>query len=420
VSLDGDIERARKDLQSMDFNTRSIDKVKSKKELEIEKKHSYGFRTLMGNNGRTGYAHFQTPKEDQTWLLLLQTSYGLKGFKKLMDEKVFDAKLHEKMDFIQFSAPNIAAGYNRIFSVGDNFIKIFNFKGDLINNVILDSGMPIKFDPVYYNNSLLIHGMETEMQCFDRDGELKWTYDTGCHGRKNPPTMLNDAIYHIKGTSDTIAVALNYNGKEIWSYDNVKDVESSPVVIGYGKDRKIIYGTQDGLIALNHKGKLKWRFKTEKPSEWMNRRPPTCTFKEDKLFYCMPERNKLYCVNPKKGKLLWETNIPMNEEEFDYPPSVLDNRLFMPGYGKVTAYEIQKKGLKKLWDVNVEEGQCTTPTIMYGGRVIMFKNFLKKATFSDDNKLSLVIDNESKPLDKSDVDIAALPMSIGIDKHLIA
>ena len=109
----------------------------------------------------------------------------------------------------------------------------------------------------------------------------------------------------------------------------------------------------------------------------------------------------------------------MNEEEFDYPPSVTEERLFMPGYGKITAYKIQKTGLDKLWDVEVGEGNCTTPAIAYGGYVIMFRHNPTKKSFNMDRKMILVFDKLDEGIEKMEYNISALPITIGVDKHLI-
>jgi outer membrane protein assembly factor BamB len=124
--------------------------------------------------------------------------------------------------------------------------------------------------PAVDGDKLYTFGITGMLSCFDvKDGKRLWHKDTlkefGAanlfFGASCSPLVVDDKVLvNVGGKGASVVAFDKNNGKTLWHSADDKASYSSPIVIGEGKKRQVIFLTQAGLIALNPQdGALIWQ-----------------------------------------------------------------------------------------------------------------------------------------------------------------
>jgi polyvinyl alcohol dehydrogenase (cytochrome) len=138
------------------------------------------------------------------------------------------------------------------------------------------------------------------------------------------PTQSYDG-YNRRATQRTQITPANAASLvEKWSFTSQGGVSSTPTV-----SDKMVYATSwDGLLyALDRKnGKLKWSFDTGG-----NSIQSSATLTPDGRVLFGDSEANVYCLDAKKGTLLWERNVEILPQDHIWgSPNVVNNRVFVP------------------------------------------------------------------------------------------
>jgi outer membrane protein assembly factor BamB len=125
--------------------------------------------------------------------------------------------------------------------------------------------------PAVDGGKLYTFGITGVLSCFDvKDGTRLWHKDTlkefGAtnllFGVSCSPLVVDDKVLvNVGGPKEASVVAFDKNtGKPLWHSQDDRASYASPILIGKGKDRQVIFLTQAGLISLRpDDGSLVWR-----------------------------------------------------------------------------------------------------------------------------------------------------------------
>ncbi len=196
-----------------------------------------------------------------------------------------------------------------------------------------------------------------------KTGKVLWKYYTGLTGI-SAPVLRGLNLYFA--SADKIYCLNVKTGENIWTYSTqIKPAEftvegvAAPLV----GDDLIYFKVSDGsLIALNFKGRLKWKHTLSNSGNRF-----TTAFSSPVIgkacLYSSSLESGVYCLNKKTGKVIWKTDVG------SYGDLLLDgSRLFYSTHnGQVLALD-QKSG-KQIWSHDVPESIATSP-VLYKGILI--------------------------------------------------
>lgn len=194
-----------------------------------------------------------------------------------------------------------------------------------------DTGTDCDSSPTIYGNRVYIAGESGYVHCFRPDtGRLVWrTFvggregPPGSNGAETTPAVADGRVF--VGTFSGELYALNAeNGAVLWVARTGDDTDASPVVAN-----GMVYAAAEErspyLFAFDVRdGRLKWRFGGDFTRGFWS----TPAVAGDRL-YIGAENGKMYCLDARTGKLLWEFAC---EGAVWSSPAVVDGRVIFGSY----------------------------------------------------------------------------------------
>ena len=213
------------------------------------------------------------------------------------------------------------------------------------------------------------------------------------------PVLWKDHVY-TTGLRDNhvVLVALNSDsGEKQWeavldekiTYLNYRDdnghrVSSTPVV---GPEGVILYSFQEGLLAYDHAGQLKWKARL-KPPVTMFCPATSPVLHQGNVYLCLDESvprgagkdvqvdPKLYAFNASTGEPVWETQRPASGRGYSTPVvwknsnnGTTTEELLVNGGGRLAGYDLDNGELN--WWVSGLPGAANTSPIVDKDRLFV-------------------------------------------------
>ncbi len=225
----------------------------------------------------------------------------------------------------------------------------FSVKGGLAGDVLVES------DFVFFG------GADGFMYAlYLSTGRVLWKYYVGAVNISRP-TIRDNHLYFA--SANRMYCLKAKTGESVWTYTaslspsefTIEGV-ASPLV-NKAKSSLIYFKTSDGsLIALNSRGKLKWKQKLSQSSDRFTSAVSDPVMGKMCLYSAGVESG-LYCLNKKTGKVIWKNssgshgNLLLSGSRIFYSTSD----------GKILALD-QRSG-KQIWSHQVEETIATSPVL---------------------------------------------------------
>lgn len=236
----------------------------------------------------------------------------------------------------------------------------FSVKGGLAGDVLVES------DFVFFG------GADGFMYAlYLNTGQVLWKYYVGAVN-VSQPTMRDKYLYFASANR---MYCLNAKtGESVWTYTaslspsefTIEGV-ASPLV-NKAKGSLIYFKTSDGaLIALNSRGKLKWKQKLSQSSDRFTSAVSDPVMGKMCLYSAGVESG-LYCLNKKTGKVIWKNSSGSHGNLL-----LSGSRIFYPTTdGRILALD-QRSG-KQIWSHQIKETIATSP--------VLYKNILIYGEYS--------------------------------------
>lgn len=279
------------------------------------------------------------------------------------DHSVFVKKVWIRETFVKdFTRPSVLQSIAPVLT--STGLLIQGNKVDGISAYTLRLGKRKWFFPVkgglaggvlVLNNLLFFGGADGILYSLNlKTGAIVWKRHTGLTSISTPVAHKN----HLYLASSNKIYCLNLKtGDNVWTYSTqVRDSEfavegvASPLV---GKSLIYFKVSDDSLIALDFKGRLKWKKSLARPGSRFTSASSNPIMGKVCLYVAGLESG-LYCLNKKTGKVIWNTAIGSHGNIL-----LSGSLLFYPSHdGKVIALD-QKSG-KKIWSHKVLESIATS------------------------------------------------------------
>ena len=243
-------------------------------------------------------------------------------------------------------------------------------------------------------------GKEIWKQAYDNG------YSTSYKGTRASPIIDGDRIYTYGGNGQLVCRNLA-DGQQKWMVNVLQETGGNNKTWGMASnplidEQNVYVQAGEGGNAAVAVNKMTGQFIWKSEAKDGGYAPPVfVTVGNDKHLVCFAH-DKVYGINPKTGKTLWELNEPW-EVEYNInasQPIVHGNRIFLTvAYkgGRCAQYEITPQGPKKQWEGKQVTGRFQ-PGILDNGYLYVNSEGLLKCIQWDDGKVMWSTKNSEKPM----------------------
>lgn len=260
----------------------------------------------------------------------LDSEGTLSAFSLLDGENLWESTLHSKDKTVSLKSAGLAYDGGVIFTTsGNGDVHAFNAKnGKLIWHKTLTA--PIRSAPTVYGARVFVPTIDNRVTAFSGyTGEVLWSYDLITENTTllgSPAPTADKGILIVPFSSGEIYALKTDTGVPVWSDTVISGrARVSSVGLPFVKARPVINDNivytigNDGMVTATNlfSGTRIW----EKEISGTNQ-----IWVAGKYLFLQNDKNELLALQKEDGKLLWQTKLPMWEDEEDN-----EDRIFWTG-----------------------------------------------------------------------------------------